>query len=223
MPIPVAAAYFHEEFGMMEPPKDWKPEDENSEDDGTYYPKITVVASHEGQVRRATQFRDVLQRLSGNKASIEFAFISKTRQKRGDGRHYTPEVVGNVKGRKCIIVDDMVNTGTTLRTNVQKLAELEAESIYAWATHGVFGSFQHVKDDPEPNANTNAIDIVQSIEELDYLLISNSVMNQDKLPTKVRQLNVAPLLAEAIARALHDQSISGILNLDESMVERYDG
>lgn len=195
MPAPVAAAYFHEDFGNSEPPKGWEPE---SEDD-VYYPDVTVVAAHEGQVSRATHFRSVLQRLSGKK--IELAFISKSRQRRGE-KTYTPHVVGNVEGRKCIIIDDIVNTGSTLKANVKKLSDANASSVYAWATHGVFGPLSS----PEQ---------IASLEGLDYLLISNSVANDRKMPEKIRQLNVAPLLAEAIARALHNQSISGILNLDD--------
>jgi ribose-phosphate pyrophosphokinase len=205
MPVPVAAAYFHEELSMSQPPPGWQPK---SPDD-FYYPKITIVASHEGQVARAQQFRTVLQRLSGTE--IEIAFISKSRLERGQ-KDYLPTLVGNVEGRKCIMVDDIVNTGKTLSTNVQKLQELGADKIYAWATHGVFGPAD-LSDAPEK---------IQAIENLEYLLISNSVMNDRRLPDKIRQLNVAPLLAEAIARALHDQSISGILNLDEMAVHRYD-
>jgi ribose-phosphate pyrophosphokinase len=203
MPVPVAAAYFHEELGMGAPPPDWKPKKKGD----TYYPPITIVASHEGQVHRAAHFRSVLQRLSGQ--DIELAFISKSRQKIGE-IFYTPRLVGKVEGRRCILVDDIVNTGSTLTTNVEKLHELGAEKIYAWTTHGVFGT-------------TDAPEKIQAMEHLDYLLISNSVMSARGLPSKIRQLNVAPLLAEAVARALHDQSISGILNLDDTKVERYDG
>jgi ribose-phosphate pyrophosphokinase len=206
MPVPVAAAYFHEELCMAEPPADWKPQ---SEDD-MYYPEVTVVAGHEGQVRRAEGFRTVLQRLSGRQ--IDFAFISKNRVRRDGSSDYKPELIGVVKGRKCIIIDDIVNTGSTLRNNANKLKELGAESVYAWSTHGVFGP------------TSTAPETIQNIEALDYLLISNSIMNEKPLPEKIRQLNVAPLLAEAIARSLHDQSISGILNLeDEGHVDRYDG
>jgi ribose-phosphate pyrophosphokinase len=206
MPVPVAAAYFHEEFSMLNPPDDWKPRTP----DEPYYPKVTIVAAHEGQVDRAAQFRQVLQRLSGRE--VELAFISKNRMER-QSKSYDPMLVGTVQGRKCIIVDDIVNTGTTMEKNVKKLHELGASSIHAWATHGVFG----------PQEKSPSVEKIQSIAELDYLLISNSVLNQRGMPDKIRQLNVAPLLAEAIARALHDQSISGILNLEKIPVERYDG
>lgn len=204
IPVPVAAAYFHEELVAMVT----LPEDFNEETDVPPYPKVTVVASHESQVARASQFRTVLQRLSGND-EIELALISKNRQNR-EMKNYEPLLVGNVEGRKCILVDDIVNTGATLERNVKQLKARGAESVYAWATHGVFGPDSHV---PEK---------IQALDGLNYLLISNSVSNDSRLPPKLRQLNVAPLLAEAIARALHNQSISSILSLENMTVERYD-
>lgn len=202
MPGPVAAAYFHEELCGMVPPAQngQKPE----------YPKVTIVAAHEGQVTRASHFKNVLQKLSG--ADIELAFISKNRQSRTNSS-YDPMLVGDVKGRRCIIVDDIVNTGKTMAAAVKQLNEMGAESVHAWATHGVFNA---------PGNTTPQL--MQSVDGLEYLLISNSIGNSH-LPPKIRQLNVAPLLAEAIARALHQQSISGILNIEElpQTAERYDG
>lgn len=201
MPGPVAAAYFHEELSAMV--------NKDSADGKTSYPKVTVVAAHEGQVARAAHFRNVLQKLAGEE--IKLAFLSKQRQEKGQ-KSYNPLLVGDVKGRKCIIVDDIVNTGNTLEASIRHLNDSGAESIYAWASHGVF-----VTDD------NNAPERLQEIDELDYLLISNSVGLNRQLPPKIRQLNVAPLLAEAIARSFHNQSISGILNLQNLRAERYDG
>lgn len=200
MPVPVAAAYFHEEMSGKD-----------NDDDDDSHPGITVVASHEGNVGRASHFRSVLQKLSGQE--VELAVLAKSKMRPG-ASHYTPNLVGSVKGRRCILVDDIVSSGTTLVSNIQLLKEEGADAIYAWATHGVFGT----TDGPER---------LQAQEALEYLLISNSVNSPRKLPSKIRSLNVAPLLAEAIARALHNQSISGILSMEkleqaEATVLRYD-
>lgn len=201
MPAPVAAAYFHDEIIREFP-------------DGGY-PPVTVVASHEGQVGRASHFRSALTMLSGE--PVELAVLSKNKLNPGE-THYSPTLVGNVKSRRCILVDDICNTGTTLVSNIKTLHKEGAASIYAWATHGVFG------------ATSPAPERLQARKELEYLLISNSVHNPRILPTKIRSLNVAPLLAEAVARCLHDQSVSGILDLqvldqaqEQASSSRYDG
>jgi ribose-phosphate pyrophosphokinase len=223
MPAPVAAAYFHEEFSSIppppnaadKPPGNRKRRKKKMSVRKPYYPPVTVVASHENMVGRASQFRSVLQRLSGSD-DVEIAVLSRTKMRPGE-RQYSPDLVGNVRGRKCILVDDIVNTGVTLVSNIHQLKQEGAESIYAWATHGVFGTPDcvHVNDAP---------DRIQQLDDLEYLLISNSVANPLVLPPKIRLLNVAPLLAEAIARAVHDQSISSILSLEPvEALERYDG
>lgn len=195
MPVPVAAAYFHEELMKLT----------DGENDATSYPKVTVVASHEGQVGRATQFRSVLQSLSGHPDNIELAVFTKNRIPSGK-THYEPKLVGDVAGRKCILIDDIVNTGTTLVSNIKMLKQEGAESIFAWATHGVFGNVQAA---PER---------IQNLKDLEYLLISNSVMNERQLPSKIRILNIAPLLAEAISRALQGGSVSSILNVERALM-----
>ena len=100
LPGPVAAAYFHEELSG-----DDTTEQDNDETNKQNYPKVTVVAAHEGQVARATEFRKVLQKLSGQE--IEMAFISKVRQHPGQ-KTYEPYLVGDVTGRTCIIVSTFI-------------------------------------------------------------------------------------------------------------------
>lgn len=188
MPAPVAAAYFHEEL--------------SGEDNDP----ITVVASHEGQVFRATQFRAYLQHFSGR--PVELAVLSKVRLRPNRKEYDEPKLLGSVEGRTCILVDDICNTGSTIISNVGVLNKQGAGKIYAWATHGVFSE--------------TAPDHLSKLEALEYLLISNSVATND-LPDKIRVLNVAPLLAEAIARALREKNITGMLQLEPSGdLERYD-
>lgn len=162
MPSPVAAAYFHEELahhaiaaaknaGVSNP-------EENYDD---YYPKVSIVASHEGQVGRATRFRDVLRLLSGQ--DIEIAVLSRSKLRPGE-RQYEPNLVGEVKGRKCILVDDIVNTGTTLVSNIHYLNQMGAEAIYAWATHGVFET--PAKGDRNKAILNDAPERLQALEEL---------------------------------------------------------
>jgi ribose-phosphate pyrophosphokinase len=188
---PVAAAYFHEEMCMLQ----------TSSDQPNSYPLVTVVATHEGQVQRAAEFRKVMQKMSGQE--VDLAFISKTRLYPGQ-KNYDPYLVGDVRGRVCILIDDIVNTGTTLKSSVEQLQASGAAKIYAWATHGVFGPL-----------NPETPEMIQSQEGLEFLLISNSVSSNIMLTPKIRQLNVGPLLAEAIARSLHNESITGILDLDD--------
>lgn len=191
LPGPVAAAYFHEELeaGL------------DSE-----FPDVVVVAAHEGQVYRAKEFRKVLQKLSNKQ--IDLAFISKVRQFPGQ-KVYEPYLVGDVKGKVCIIIDDIVNTGGTMTACINQLQNSGANKVYAWATHGVFG----------PQNNDAALKL-QECDGLEFCLVSNSVQSSIPLPPKVRKLNVAPLLAEAMARSYYKQSITSMLDLNTINEER---
>ena len=162
MPSPVAAAYFHENLTKLaidaaRDAGDIDPEENFDE----YYPKVTIVASHEGQVGRATRFRDVLRLLSGH--DVEIAVLSRSKMRPGENQ-YEPMLVGEVKGRKCILVDDIVNTGTTMVSNIKYLNQMGAGSIYAWATHGVFET--PVNGDSSKAVMNDAPERLQALEEL---------------------------------------------------------
>jgi ribose-phosphate pyrophosphokinase len=78
--------------------------------------------------------------------------------RQGEQKYYSPNLIGNVKGRKCILVDDIVSTGTTSISNVKVLKQEGAESIYAWATHGVFVEV----------ATNDAPEKIQELHDLQY-------------------------------------------------------
>lgn len=105
-----------------------------------------------------------------------------------------------------------MNTGETIVNAINQLKRSGADSVYAWATHPVFGG-----DGSAPQK-------LQDCDALEYILVSNTVACKGgELPPKIRQLSVAPLLAEAISRALHCQSISSIIRFGElPMPTRYD-
>ena len=99
-------------------------------------------------------------------------------------------------------MDDIINTGGTLTHAIKQVHRAGASEVYAWATHGVFHR-------PENDAPAR----LQELDGLQYVLISNSVAVDARLPPKVRKLSIAPLLAEAVARALHSESISALMNV----------
>ena len=271
LPSPVAAAYFYEQLvlgprrgmtttttttttaGQRSSDTDGqvsstnKPQEEPTSAAAQPELKITVVASHEGQVGRATQFRQALLRMlqhpdnhhdntttpnSNDDTAIELAVLIKNPHQAGGGA----QLVGHVDGRQCILVDDIVNTGTTLETNITTLAAAGAASIHAWATHGVF--------------TKEALQSLRANEQLEFLLVSNSVPPLedddddedavDEKNQKIRVLNLAPLLAEVIARVYNNHSLRGLLKRTsssssasstthppqpgpEKTIERYDG
>lgn len=203
MPGPVAAAYFYEElFGTGDDNEDGDNEETKEEKkEPKEAPKITVVAAHENQVFRANGFRNALQKLSGSD-DIRVALISNTKGINVHDKDDSTTLVGDVEGRKCIIIDDIINTGGTMCDAIDAIGKAGASEVYAWATHGVL---HHPQNDAPQK--------LQDMEHLKYLLISNSVSIERELPSKIRKLSIAPLLAESVARALHQESISSMMNV----------
>ena len=106
-------------------------------------------------------------------------------------------LIGEVKDRDCIIVDDIIDTGGTLCKAAAALKERGAKSVTAYGTHAVLSG------DAYKNVSESA---------LDHLVVSDSVPARDnfKKLKSFRQLTLAPMLAEAIRRINNEESISAM-------------
>ena len=150
-------------------------------------PALTVVSPDAGGVERARAFA---KRLEG-----ELAIIDKRRTSANVAE--VMNVVGDVKGRSALIVDDMVDTAGTLVNTVEALRDAGAREVYACATHGVLSgpAVGRIND--------------SSLEEI---VVTNTVpLNTPARESgRVRVLSVAKLLARAIV-SIHDETSVSVL------------
>jgi ribose-phosphate pyrophosphokinase len=104
------------------------------------------------------------------------------------------ELVGDVKGKTCIIIDDMIDTAGTLCKASNMLKENGAEKIYAFATHGLFTG----------KANENIDN-----SSLEKVIVTNSIPAK-YTSNKITQISVGILIAEAIRRIQNNESLSAL-------------
>ncbi|WP_462413280.1 ribose-phosphate diphosphokinase [Neobacillus sp. Marseille-QA0830] len=145
---------------------------------------LVVVAAHNGSMGRARKLAKIL--------NAPIALIDK-RQPQEKGAE-TVDVVGNVAGKNAIIIDDLIDTGSTITFAAKALAESGAKSIFAGATHAVFTdkSIESIAASP--------------IEEL---VVTNTInIPEEKLIPKIKTITVAPLLAEAIERIHNEKAVT---------------
>jgi len=106
-------------------------------------------------------------------------------------------IIGDVEGRECVLVDDMIDTGGTLCQAAAALKEQGATAVYAYATHAIFSgsAYENIKN-----------------SQIDEVVVTDSVPLSDKMKNleKVRQLTLSPMMAEAIRRVSNEESISAM-------------
>ena len=147
---------------------------------------LTVVSPDLGGVNRA---RDLADRVGA-----PIAIIEKRRPEPGVAK--VMNIIGDVKGRNCFVVDDIVDTAGSLCEGAKALMEYGAAGVYAAVCHPVL-------TDPATER------IKESV--LKELVVTNSLpIEKEKMQDKLTVLSVAPLLGDAILRNFHDASVSAL-------------
>ena len=155
---------------------------------GLHDEDVVVVAPDAGRIRTAERLREHLH--------ADLAFLYKRRSRREAHKIEEMAVVGEVDGRPCIVVDDMIDTGGTVAKGAEALAQQGAGPIYAAATHGVLSG-----------------KAVQLLEEapISGVVLTNTVpIPEEKQFAKLRVLSIAPLIASALRAVFEDTSVSEI-------------
>lgn len=147
---------------------------------------ICVISPDHGGATRARNFARVLE--------APIAIIDKRRPE--PNKAEVMNIIGDVKGKTCIIVDDIVDTAGTLCAGAEALMKAGATEVYAACTHGLL--------------NGNAVDKVNA-SPIKKLIITNTVkLPEEKRSEKIIQLSVGALLGHGILRILSDEPLSGL-------------
>jgi len=152
--------------------------------------KLTVVSPDTGRVRVADTWSDSL--------AAPLAIIHKRRDPNVANQVSVADIVGNVEGRVCLLVDDMIDTGGTIVKAAQALKRNGAERVIVAATHAIFS---------EPAA-TRLQD-----ESIDEVVVTDSIpLPPEKRFPNLTVLPIAPLLARAIKEVFQDGSVTSMFD-----------
>ena len=152
------------------------------------YSDLLVVSPDVGGVVRA--------RALAKQLNCDMAIIDKRRPKPNVSE--VMHVIGDIEGRNCVIMDDMIDTAGTLSKAAEVLKERGAKSVYAYCTHPIFSG--------------PAIDRIAQGDALDEVVVTNTIplTQAAQACSKIRQLSVAPLMAETIARITRGESVMSL-------------
>ncbi len=151
---------------------------------------LVVVAPDAGRVKTAERLREYLD--------AELAFIYKRRSRVEPHKIDEMVVEGEVRGRGCILIDDIIDTAGTMIEGATALEREGASAIYAAATHPVFSG-----------------KAIQRLEEapIKRIVVTNTLpVPEEKRIEKVRILSIAPIVAAALQAVFEDESVSEIFH-----------
>ncbi|MEM7169343.1 MAG: ribose-phosphate pyrophosphokinase [Pseudomonadota bacterium] len=152
--------------------------------------ELTIVSPDVGGVVRA---RAIAKRLDA-----DLAIIDKRRERAGVSE--VMNIIGDVKGRRCILVDDIVDSAGTLCNAAAALMDAGATSVSAYVTHGVLSGGAVARVSASPLEELVMTDSIQATEAV-------------RLAQNIRQLSIAPLLGDAMRRISDERSVSSLFEM----------
>lgn len=151
---------------------------------------LVVVSPDAGRVKVAERY--------ANQLHADLAIVHKRRVRGEKNAVVAKDVVGDVTGRPCVLIDDMIDTAGTICAAAEQLMERGASSVYCTATHGVFSG--------------PAIERLEA-SPLEKVVITNTLpLEESKRIPKIEVLSAAPIIADAIDAVFEDTSVSEIFN-----------
>jgi ribose-phosphate pyrophosphokinase len=151
---------------------------------------LVVVAPDAGRVKTAEKMAGVL--------GAPLAFLHKRRSREEANKVEVREVVGEVAGLQCVLIDDMIDTASTIVQGAEVLMASGAARVTAAATHGIFSG--------------PALDRLKNAPIAEVVVTNTLPLPEDQRLDKIRVLSVAGIVADAIRAVFEDASISEIFN-----------
>ena len=149
---------------------------------------LLVVSPDAGRVKVAERYAQQLH--------ADLAIVHKRRLKGVKNEVEAKDIIGDVEGRDCVLIDDMIDTAGTICQAAELLVERGARSVMAAATHAVFSG-------PAVDRLKNSV--------LDKVIVTNTLpIPPEKQFDKLVVLSVAPLISDAIRAVFSDSSVSEI-------------
>jgi len=150
---------------------------------------LMVISPDVGGVVRA---RALAKRLG-----CDLAIVDKRRERAGESE--VMNIIGDVEGRSCILIDDIVDSGGTICNAADALLKNGAKDVCAYATHGVLSG--------------GAVARIQK-SSLKSMVITDSIAATNEVANckNIRRISIAPLIGEAIKRINHEESVSSLFD-----------
>jgi ribose-phosphate pyrophosphokinase len=162
---------------------------------GLFDGDLVIVAPDAGRIKTAERLREYLH--------ADLAFLYKRRSRREANKIEEMAVVGEVDGRPCILVDDMIDTAGTVAKGATALAQQGAGPIYAAATH--------------PILSGKAVQLLEESPIREVVVTNTMPIPEEKQFGKLKVLSIAPLIASALRAVFEDTSVSEIFRGDNQV------